>query len=288
MSIHEANLATYGMGNSILTNGKFAIGHFRDDARMRWLGGLRMLPVDYVYRGSNLNRGFILDEKIPYDLVRTEISGTLEEFLADPNNKYWRDTVENIQITNNSLEVQTTGDIGTLFPFHQKQFNILRGRVFTEEEYAQGSKVCVVSEKLARENNLNLGDSLILQFYPGRYTAERQLQMINIYESSLTITDNYWFMPQSMPYEQFLPMTDQMAYEIIGIYQGMTGLRGMTVDWLIGDYAMGANTVIIPDNSVPYVPDILSPRIDENMYIPASNLYALSLDNHDADAFFRK
>ncbi len=48
----------------------------------------------------------------------------------------------------------------TIFDIKQNKIELVGGRVFTKEEVKKGSRVVVISKKVANENNLNIGDKM--------------------------------------------------------------------------------------------------------------------------------
>lgn len=69
---------------------------------------------------------------------------------------------ETWKVINNSVLVCETDDIMSLFPFHQQELYIKEGREFTDEEYKNGSKVCIISENAAKRTGVAVGDKIKL------------------------------------------------------------------------------------------------------------------------------
>ncbi|MFA7673903.1 MAG: ABC transporter permease, partial [Clostridia bacterium] len=76
---------------------------------------------------------------IPEDCILTKVADTLK-------------------VTCNSVLVNSTDDLMALFPFHQNELYFTFGRAFTEEEYANGSNVCVITEIMAARLGVGIGD----------------------------------------------------------------------------------------------------------------------------------
>lgn len=270
--ITEGSAAT---GSVIGSDGKFSTNSRVQ--RSPWVGGMRLMPPDYEFgQDASLHSRYVLDDAIDYDRARAEVQGSIEDFLADPSNAYWADMVDNIRVTHHSVDVLTTDNLNSVYAFHQSQQNIISGREFTQQEYDEGANVCVVSDTFAKLNGLRLGDSLPLQFYPGRYWAKR-------YEDNAL--DNISLVQKPMLYEESLGMTEAAEYTIVGIYSGKTG-KTFSRDWDAGDYGLTANTVLIPDRAVPTVEDVPSPLVEEGAAQPDANLYTLIIDNDSAQAFY--
>ncbi|HOW91787.1 MAG TPA: ABC transporter permease [Anaerolineaceae bacterium] len=69
---------------------------------------------------------------------------------------------ETLPVTNNSVLVTATDNLMALLPFHQEDLYFVEGRSFTKEEYAQGSRVCVISKLMADRLGIGIGGTLDL------------------------------------------------------------------------------------------------------------------------------
>lgn len=82
---------------------------------------------------------------------------------------------QTLPVTNNSVLVSGTNDLMALLPFHQQELYIVDGRAFTEDEYARGSRVAVISEILASRLGIGTGDTINLSVAvsdrPGVYNS---------------------------------------------------------------------------------------------------------------------
>lgn len=125
--------------------------------------------------------------------------------------------------------VTATQDLNLVMAFYTKQAYLSEGELFSEEDYRQGNKVCLVPDRFAVRNHLKVGDSLHLALCyanyaasPGRGGAEGCLNAAGgIYE----------------PFEE-------SDYIIKGIYEVGVGSEG---DW---GYQLDRNEVFIPTASI--------------------------------------
>lgn len=113
---------------------------------------------------------------------------------------------------NNSLRVQMTRDLASFYPFQQQDLLLAQGRMPTAEEYAQGAKVCLLSEGIVQAMGLELGDPVDLQLYgamagnlydaclPGNDAwGQARYTLVGVFSSSI----DYWdwaFIPDSPDY----------------------------------------------------------------------------------------
>lgn len=80
------------------------------------------------------------------------------EELGD-NSIYERLAYE-LHMRNDSVRVTYTSSIEDLYPFHQQILQLKSGRFFTEEEYEDKAKVCIVSERIAGLLGAKVGDTI--------------------------------------------------------------------------------------------------------------------------------
>lgn len=125
--------------------------------------------------------------------------------------------------------VTATQDLNLVMAFYTKQAYLSEGELFSEEDYRQGNKVCLVPDRFAVRNHLKVGDSLHLALCyanyaasPGRGGGEGHLNA------------------QGGVYEPF----EESDYTIKGIYEVGVGTDG---DW---GYTLDRNEVFIPTASI--------------------------------------
>jgi len=82
-----------------------------------------------------------------------------EALHADEGNIY--DTIAKYySAMNNSVTVYRVRDLAALGEFNQSYLQLVSGRLFTRQEAEEGAKVCVISQTLADNKNLKVGDLL--------------------------------------------------------------------------------------------------------------------------------
>ena len=77
-----------------------------------------------------------------------------------PTDSPLMDIAQTLRVLNNSLTVFSVADLSAQYLFQQNELVLTYGRMFSGQEYAQGAKVCVVSETLAQQLSLQVGDTL--------------------------------------------------------------------------------------------------------------------------------
>jgi len=97
------------------------------------------------------------------------------QFYKIPEDSVLTKVAETLQVTNNSVLVNETSDLKSLLPFQQEEQYFVEGRSFSEEEYAQGSSVCVIPSLMAARMGITIGDTIDLSVsvsdMPGIYNS---------------------------------------------------------------------------------------------------------------------
>ncbi len=75
------------------------------------------------------------------------------------------DLAKTYAVEDQYVDVQFTSDLESYLEFSRKELAITTGRSFTKEEYNVASEVCVISEHLAAQLGLSLGDTLPMGLY---------------------------------------------------------------------------------------------------------------------------
>ena len=144
----------------------------------------------------------------------------------------WQTALKALDVTNHSVPVLTVEKVEALADFAAGNAMVTQGRSFSQSEYDSGAAVCLISESLARENGLNVGDSLPLSLYeddPGLPPIYARFQESCNPRASV-------FMPQ----EGFRQETE---YTIIGLYR-------QSSEWVTSPTSFTPNSVFVPEKSV--------------------------------------
>lgn len=195
-----------------------------------------------------------------------EYTGTVEEFLAGEDASVWNEQILPIcEINQQSSAVVLTDSIQSMYSFNTGDTSLLSGRFFTEKEYKTGSEVCIISAAYAEVNELQLGDTVELDYYNSGY--------INFTNGA--VANSLYTAPDPGPFRQRKCMTPDTSigvckeYTIVGIY---TGPR-----FIFGSYYFNADTIFVPKASVP--------NAEEYESSTNSLLNSFVLKNGSADEF---
>lgn len=177
------------------------------------------------------------EEVVPQYTVPTveKLDGSAEEYLQSEEGALWRQMLEDMEISNHGFPVLAVDKPGYQMAFTQENARIVEGRDFTEKERTEGSKVCIVSETLATQNQLSVGDKLQMQTYANDH---------NIGNPSVDLLNSSF--PCATMYSHAMGFTSEMEeYEIVGIYRQNNAWENVD-----DPYGFTPNTIFVPKDSI--------------------------------------
>lgn len=137
------------------------------------LGATASISYDYSKMDDQSDSDVLKEPKTPTPETYTEI-GNLNEvnyFDFSLNDFAMTKNLKNIEPKDGSYQIGNEGEHyfslkGVNYPdiidVKNKQISIKDGRVFTDEEVSKGKAVAVISDELAKENNLRVGDKMVM------------------------------------------------------------------------------------------------------------------------------
>ena len=141
----------------------------------------------------------------------------------------WRMAMESIQTNNHSVPVLAVDSVEGMLEFASGRTQITQGRSIGQEEYRDGAAVCLISETLARESGLDVGDTLPLSLYE----KEKNLMPTMVGDSDPTA---YYYLPQR-------GFQQETEYTVIGLYR-------QSSEWGKTVASFTPNSVLTPKKSV--------------------------------------
>ena len=141
----------------------------------------------------------------------------------------WRMAMESIQTNNHSVPVLAVDSVEGMLEFASGRTQITQGRSISQEEYRDGAAVCLISETLARESGLDVGDVLPLSLYE----KEKNLVPTMVGDSDPTA---YYYLPQR-------GFQQETEYTVIGLYR-------QSSEWGKTVASFTPNSVLTPKKSV--------------------------------------
>lgn len=141
----------------------------------------------------------------------------------------WRMAMESIQTNNHSVPVLAVDSVEGMLEFASGRTQITQGRSISQDEYRDGAAVCLISETLARESGLNVGDTLPLSLYE----KEKNLMPTTVGDSDPTAS---YYLPQR-------GFQQETEYTVIGLYR-------QSSEWGKTVASFTPNSVLTPKKSV--------------------------------------
>ena len=175
-----------------------------------------------------------------------EYTGDWQDFLNTDEGKVWKDTIIPLtELNQNSVGVILTNNLNSIYNFNSGIASILEGRAFSDEEYENGSDVCIISASLALRNNLSVGDKISLDYYNTGAT-KRDLLI-----PDLNYRSDYYYTRLTLTPENRLGI--ERECEIIGIYT--------SPEFTDGQYNFTADNIFVPKKSIPDAEQYENPDI---------------------------
>ena len=219
------------------------------------LVGDTLMYVDYRDYEKRWGYGYN-DAPAVYGLPAVKpITGTVEEFLADPENAAFVQALERLEKQNHSLVVMGTENVDAVYAFTTNNANITQGRSFTDQEYISGEKVCILSETVANASGIAVGDTITLEQFLCA-------------ENNSSVDDEPYDWKQNNPNIGRVNIRTEYApaeeFTVVGLYRQRD-------EWGDSSYAFSPNTVFIPKSAQiagayggPSREEITDTWVDEN------------------------
>ncbi len=199
------------------------------------------LVTEYTYTGNEGETVSLTPQELAeiYSVPTiTKLSGSVEDFLASGEGELWREALENVAVNSKAFPIIGVESLNHISNFCRGLTDIVEGRSFTVEELASGAKVCIISQRLADRNLLDVGDTISPQLYNSDPGLPGQ---INIAEGGGTVN------PMAGLYfgktTQLLPAEE---YTIIGIYDQAVDRENVDNNL----YTFTPNTIFVPLGSL--------------------------------------
>ena len=141
----------------------------------------------------------------------------------------WRMAMESVQTNNHSVPVLAVDSVEGMLEFASGRTQITQGRSISQDEYRDGAAVCLISETLARESGLDVGDTLPLSLYE----KEKNLMPTMVGDSDPTAS---YYLPQR-------GFQQETEYTVIGLYR-------QSSEWGKTVASFTPNSVLTPKKSV--------------------------------------
>lgn len=223
--------------------------------RLNWM----VVSIDQGHSKREMhydNGGFYMQhDPAAYQVTFPCIMPYTEGFWETEAGEYFRDAAEICNINGSALTVVSTEDMSAYLPFHQGGVYLSQGRGFTEEDYANGNQVCVVSKLLAEQNGWKLGHKLDMSFFETEYGFNTQSEAIASYYEPLV--EHYDSASDTYSLEMTNRFFDEGTFEIVGFYSGNVTFSDFSKDiQYTKDEGIDRRIIFVPQASVANQPNV--------------------------------
>ncbi|MDF2943625.1 MAG: FtsX-like permease family protein [Herbinix sp.] len=185
----------------------------------------------YLIKSSQVSsKGDSVEDGIAEDYFYEEVT---DGFYDTERGKRWLEMAKAKTLWHHIIPVNATHNTNLLMPFYTGDAYIYIGRDISEKEYLDGTKVCLISKDFARNNLLEVGDSVHLPLFYADYENTAGAGYTYIGYNLLNAKGEVY------------PVFEDNNYIITGIYDISPGAT-------VGEYGIGKNEVIIPKASIKH------------------------------------
>ena len=193
----------------------------------------------------------------PFYIQRWDAVQQDPELLA-----HWQWLSQSAVYSGQSFWVTTTNNMESIPAWYAGGMYLNEGRMITAEEYASGTRVCMVSTRMAEQQGWSVGDTLDMNLYGGHsYVSDTGITMLSCNPLYQKDADGFF---------------DQGIYTIVGIF-GQREISN-TGENLPEAYYQPWNTIYVPTNSVQNKPE-------ENTWLIQPSTLTLQLKNGSINEF---
>jgi len=198
---------------------------------------------------------YAMPESAPFEVAYPCIMPYTDDFWETEAGAYFRDAIDICRINGSTLTAVSTPDLSMYTPFYNGDVYISEGRSFTNDDYTNGSKVCIISSYLAAMNGWQIGDKLDLSFFEALYGFSGEASDVTSYYEPLVETYNEETGRYELHAEDIL--FDEGQFEIVGFFDGKV-TRSNFMDDIQYDLKEGVDRqiVFVPESAVTNQPEV--------------------------------
>lgn len=200
---------------------------------------------------------------IPSNLDEAEAEQYIQAFMEETG---WYDWMERKEATMDTFTVRVVSDMSLLIPIVEGEVFLTDGREITSTDV--GKRVCVISDAVAKANNLKVGDTIPLALADTSYVVDEPYEPHCGWESGF-------------PGEQdeLLSYGESYDYEVVGIYS--TVYRDILNDC----FQYSKNDIFIPQMNDSYESNVKTARPYEVSFRILGPNYESFMDEFEVTLF---
>lgn len=167
-------------------------------------------------------------------ILAEKVETTVEDVL---NSDEWQNIISLYDQTLHAFPVIGTEYLESMYCFIKNEASIVSGRTFTQAEYDTGEKVCVISESVATNAGIQVGDTVTFnQFHvPSDYATGNE----SLDHGTDGTLNNPAIGYEPIPYGF---ETENETFTVVGIYR-------LENEWENSAYSITPNTIFVPQRA---------------------------------------
>ena len=167
-------------------------------------------------------------------ILAEKVETTVEDLIATDR---WQEIITLYDQTLHSFPVLGTENLASMHCFVQNKASIIDGRMFSQAEYDSGEKVCVISESVATNAGIQVGDTVTFnQFQVPKDYGEGNDSLDTGIDGNM---NNPAIGYEPIPYGF---ETENETFTVVGIYR-------LENEWEDSAYSITPNTIFIPQKA---------------------------------------
>ncbi len=167
-------------------------------------------------------------------IMAEKVETTVEDVISSAP---WQEIITLYDKTLHSFPVIGTEYLESMYCFVQNEASIVNGRTFTKEEYDAGEKVCVISESVATNAGIRVGDTVTFsQFHVPTEYATGNDSLDHGVDGTLN-NPSIGYEPIPYGFE-----TENETFTVVGIYR-------LENEWEDSAYSISPNTIFVPQKA---------------------------------------
>lgn len=200
-----------------------------------------------------------------------EYDGSPTSYLSEHKEYAWDALQRLLEVSIHTIYIRSADHPNALRAFVDSTAILTDGAFFTNEQLSQGSKVALISDVLAHQNDLSVGDTMTLSFYRNDWANNLKNTSSNIYDTTALFP--YLHFGQ---YEADFHLSDSAecgcsdavkhatdengTYTVVGIYS--------TEGWRDEYQSLHPNTVIVPQSALTNTYSLNATELNRTFVIP--------------------
>ena len=170
-------------------------------------------------------------------VVALKLTTSVDDLVA--SEPQWAETIDTFQKVLHAFPVLGTEALETMYIFNRNDASMVSGRMFNQEEYDSAARVCVISEAVANQAGIEVGDTLHFSQYICARSLDEGNQSVATRDAMTTSLNNPTI--GRIPFPGGFKTEDE-EFTVVGIYK-------LQRTWDSSAFSVTPNTIFIPQKA---------------------------------------